>query len=342
MAFNILDAARRLVSGSNTGFYPEEPVTTDNSRSIEGADRINFGEQADITAAANLYGMAMAALIHDEVLTVGVLMRMGQEIARYGVSTWRLVMRAGELSLQPARLSREGDAWQGTVELPDGQTQEVKVADDGVLDVALPGRRSPIADSSAVPVARSLEARIARNLNTGSVWTLDIDPIGYSAMTRPQRGDVSFTLSKIMADVAGRGTNRVAALPPGVRSGTVFGSQVDPAETDLRRIVRQTVEAAYGINGLLASDQTPDGAGDAWRVATRRTFLPLSRLIADEARRKLEREIEVRPRALIPNAENDAARRQGEAARSIQRLSVATGITDPDRLLALLDRLPDG
>ena len=113
-------------------------------------------------------------------------------------------------------------------------------------------------------------------------------------------------------------------LPPGYTPDSPFGSEFTDAEIELRQFVRTTIEAIYGIQGLLSGAQEIAQIA-AWRIATRRTFNPLSRLIADEARLKLNRSIDFNPKALIPAAEVDAARTLELRARAYARIAGAVG-----------------
>ena len=97
---------------------------------------------------------------------------------------------------------------------------------------------SPIAAAAASALASDQAARTLQLANAKSGLhgrgVLLVDPVGYSAMTRGQRGDIAKTLEKNYT--AQRGAGRIPVLPPGVTPGTMGG--VSPADLQLIELMK--------------------------------------------------------------------------------------------------------
>ena len=123
----------------------------------------------------------------------------------------------------------------------DGQSIERTAAQ--VLPIHGPGYNglespSPIAAAAASALASDQAARTLQLANAKSGLhgrgVLLVDPVGYSAMTRGQRGDIARTLEKNYT--AQRGAGRIPVLPPGVTPGTMGG--VSPADLQLIELMK--------------------------------------------------------------------------------------------------------
>ncbi len=300
---------------------------------VPGASPASYAnaQVAFIRAAANLYASALAVASPGETLDASTCHAIGKALATRGWFTGLIEIDAdGSPIVTPMDAWLNRGRWIGTTRPLNGDTGlSVSAPDDAVLSVRYADGEAPIARINPLAdLAAKLDAAMIEEAETPVLRVLGLDATGI-ASGPDQRGDITTGVMD-----AGKDGLRVVTVPAMVEQSRIgkIGPEPERGAVELRKQVREDVEAAYGVQGLLSDSGSTETHG-YWRVATVRTFTPLAMMIEREAARKLDSAPVFRREAWIAAPHSEVARATAQRATAVQRL-VAAGV-DVERAIEI-------
>ncbi len=309
----------------------ETDLAAGGALTLDGGSLPGHEQVTLIGAAVRTWGWALAAATPGAPLTGEVLYWAGRQLGLRGKATLAIMLEGEAATLLPYAATRKGDQWTGSVTLPDGNTAKHDTEDGGVVHLVLAGGAPIGAGDSAASLAVVVDAAAATEASI---------PPGHAINMGEQMARAGKEVRDQIAATFGAALARsgLVVMPPGAEHGQHYGPEPSAGLVALREQVRNDIEAAFGITGLLQPLTGRDSGPAAWRLAIVRTFNPLASMVEVEASAKLETEIRLNRDAWIPASHLDLARAAALRSQAANRL-VQAGFSNEDAArLAGLDQ----